>query len=106
MNIVISTEALPLDDLNYHYAFTTTVPVTFRECVGGETLEIGYCQRCPVGYYSFDVNDNGCLECPEDAYCPGGAIIEVDEGKFVYNWKIFGLFGKFECILCRLLATM
>jgi hypothetical protein len=85
VNIVISVESLPTENLNYHAAFSTEVTFSFRKCYRGEILERGFCDVCPLGYYTFDAYDSmGCLACPEHAFCPGGAVIEVDEGR-VYD---------------------
>lgn len=80
----MSVEALPLDDLNYHAAFETEVMFSFRKCIRGEILLNGYCEACPFGYYTFDAyEEEGCLPCPDNAFCPGGAAIEVDAGIYL-----------------------
>lgn len=82
LTVVLGVEALAVEDLNYHAAFSHAVTFSFRECVRGEILEKGYCHPCPAGSYTFEAYSDtaGCLECPENALCPGGDVVEVDEG--------------------------
>jgi hypothetical protein len=78
---VLGVEALNEDDLNYHSTIDTLVTFSFRQCVRGEVLAKGYCEKCPLGFYAFDAFlEEGCMACPDNAFCPGGAVIEVDAG--------------------------
>ncbi|KAJ3193042.1 hypothetical protein HK101_005535 [Irineochytrium annulatum] len=39
------------------------------------------CLPCPKGTYSVDLaNDGTCRDCPNDAVCPGGAVVNVNSG--------------------------
>lgn len=94
VDVVMSVEALPLDDLSYHGAFEASVKFSFRKCLRGEILVQGYCEKCPVGFYAFDAyHEDGCLACPDNAYCPGGAVIEVDAGECQLYGECLGCFS-------------
>jgi hypothetical protein len=85
MTVILSVEETALDDFNYHAAFSAEMSISFRRCRRGEILEMGTCRACPEGTYSFDIySDVGCRTCPDDAICPGGAIVDVKEGTKIY----------------------
>lgn len=75
--------------------FASTDAVTaaifyFRNCtlgeikdIGGyynETVELTKCTRCPYGFYALKLTSKECESCPENANCPGGNTIDVDDG--------------------------
>ena len=51
-----------------------------EDCVLGEIHDEHLCVKCPPGSYSVDSTATECLECPEDAVCPGGSVMEVNAG--------------------------
>ncbi|GMH38879.1 hypothetical protein BSKO_06777 [Bryopsis sp. KO-2023] len=58
-----------------------TMLVEIRECVIGEvSREDGLrCERCADDFFSFDVTDENCGQCPEEtAKCSGGALAPLD----------------------------
>ena len=56
------------------------VPVQLRACVPGELYikDINYCSACPAGKYSLNPKDVVCLDCPANAECPGGSVVNVN----------------------------
>ena len=50
------------------------------DCAMGEVRDDELCVECPQGYYSFDSTATECLQCPEDAMCPGGDVMDVNSG--------------------------
>ncbi|CDW87610.1 UNKNOWN [Stylonychia lemnae] len=52
----------------------------FRQCQSGEINSNGQCIKCGVGYYSLNGFNPSCIECMENAECPGGDIINVLPG--------------------------
>jgi hypothetical protein len=64
----------------------TQLFIRFRECQPGEIVndladsEQEVCEMCPIGTYSFDPTESTCRECPENAHCPGGNVIDLDNG--------------------------
>ena len=53
---------------------TITVDIYLRECIPGEYDHSETCELCPANTYSLNPK-NACSPCPDDATCPGGAII-------------------------------
>lgn len=51
-----------------------------QDCVLGEVRDAELCVKCPLGFYSFDPTATECRECPEDAYCPGGSVMDLNSG--------------------------
>jgi hypothetical protein len=51
-----------------------------EDCVLGEIRDEELCTQCPQGFYSFDPAATECLLCPEDAFCPGGSVMDVSGG--------------------------
>jgi hypothetical protein len=51
-----------------------------QDCVLGEIRDAELCVMCPVGFYSFDPTATSCRECPDDAYCPGGSVMDLSAG--------------------------
>jgi len=50
-----------------------------RDCLPGEFKNnlTDYCEVCTPGFYSLDPS-NPCAQCPTNAFCPGGAILNVN----------------------------
>eukprot|EP00347_Sterkiella_histriomuscorum_P014799 403359479 len=57
-----------------------TVEIDFRDCLVGEALQKQKCIKCPIGKFSLEFNTSTCSNCPLNAQCPGGNIIDVDNG--------------------------
>ena len=62
--------------------FDVQLPFRFflADCVMGEIRDGNLCVRCPIGFYSFDPTATACLECPDESYCPGGSVIDINSG--------------------------
>ena len=64
----------------------TQLQLYLKECEVGEIVnEIvssgqKVCEKCPSGTYSFDPTEDYCRDCPDNANCPGGNVIDVDNG--------------------------
>lgn len=53
------------------------------------------CIKCPANKYSLNLNDKDCNVCPETAQCPGGSLLNVNDGfKNIINIKLFHIFCK------------
>lgn len=53
------------------------------------------CYKCPVGKYSFTLNDVDCHDCPNNFNCTGGNVTLVEPGLFFYGYCIFIKFKGF-----------
>jgi len=54
--------------------------VTMVQCPVGSILINNICQACPVGYYSFDVEDTFCHPCKSGMICNGKNEVSMDPG--------------------------
>ena len=45
-------------------------------CEVGEHLAAGICQCCPAYTYNFAGNGTACEQCPANALCPGGDVVQ------------------------------
>ena len=59
---------------------TIVIPLLVNNCTIGEIFDklSLTCVKCRQNYYSFNTNGSSCFLCPENSYCPGGNIIELN----------------------------
>jgi predicted outer membrane repeat protein len=100
------TSSLDLDKHNKYYStnileFKITIPFEIRFCARGEAQERQICVVCPQTTYSLFENSTRCLDCPDNAYWPGGDQIIVDKGYWrasIDTDVVFGCLNQNGCL--------
>ncbi|CDW72378.1 UNKNOWN [Stylonychia lemnae] len=92
------------DELDTHdlsQVNSAIVNLDFRNCIEGETVQNDQCYICGLGFYSFNGLLSSCLECPNNADCPGGSKIAIYPGFWRssdYSSHIINCLNKDACV--------
>jgi hypothetical protein len=62
---------------------TLRVEVFLRPCQAGEVSQESKCVVCSAYTYSLDPQDTKCSICASHASCPGGSVLDLDQG----HWR-------------------
>ena len=75
------------DEIGEHYetsdlTYAYRIKSSFSSCEVGQIFNPirNVCERCVEGYYSLFLSDIACNSCPDNAKCPGGGLILLDDG--------------------------
>ena len=67
-------------EVNYKNTYFKTFPIQLRNCTEGEFYYGLSCLPCPPGKYSIDPSQGTCYDCPDNAVCQEGHIVDVLNG--------------------------
>ncbi len=87
INKILADELDSALDFSQNDQLYLLIPLTLNPCVRGQIFnnESWFCQKCPFGKFSIDVNDTECRVCPENVICDGGDSLSLRPGYWRTN---------------------
>ena len=88
-NVVVTGYPGRITQLQFSSSLTGVPPTIynlyFRDCISGEVTlyadaehASAACELCTIGTYSYFPSDSECSLCPQNAYCPGGNVVDMN----------------------------